>query len=89
MVPCPAPSSEFTVAIDRPPFEHRIRLAQIAKWAESTTRQERVFKREIPYRILFTRTSKNLSPVATQSVKASSTRTATRNDLFSDLRLFR
>lgn len=39
MVPCPAPTTEFTVAIDRPPIEHRIRLAQITKWTENTTRE--------------------------------------------------
>jgi hypothetical protein len=39
MVPCPASTTEFTVAIDRPRIEHRIRLAQITKWAESTTRE--------------------------------------------------
>jgi len=35
LVPSPAPTAEFTVAIDRPPIEHRIRLNQVAKWAES------------------------------------------------------
>jgi hypothetical protein len=39
MVPSPAPTTEFTVAIDRPLIEHRIRLAQLTKWAESTTRE--------------------------------------------------
>ena len=34
----PGPMTEFTVAIDRPPVEHRIRLSQVSKWAETTTR---------------------------------------------------
>jgi hypothetical protein len=37
MVPDPAPLTEFTVAIERPAVEHRIRLSQVAKWAEGTT----------------------------------------------------
>jgi hypothetical protein len=39
MVPHPAPMTEFTVSIKRPPIEHRIRLNQVTKWAESTTRE--------------------------------------------------
>jgi hypothetical protein len=39
MVPKPAPTTEFTVAIERPPVEHRIRLNQVMKWAEETTRE--------------------------------------------------
>jgi len=35
----PGPMTEFTVAIDRPPVEHRIRLNQVSKWAETTTRE--------------------------------------------------
>ena len=38
MVPHPAPVTEFTVSIERPPIEHRIRLNQVTKWAERTTR---------------------------------------------------
>jgi hypothetical protein len=32
----PGPMTEFTVAIERPPVEHRIRFIQVAKWAERT-----------------------------------------------------
>jgi len=39
MVPTPGPTTEFTVAIERPPVEHRIRLSQVSKWAEETTRE--------------------------------------------------
>ncbi len=39
MVPKPAPTTEFTVAIERPPVEHRIRLNQVMKWVEETTRE--------------------------------------------------
>lgn len=35
----PGPSTEFIVAVYRPPVEHRIRLAQVLKWAEPTTRE--------------------------------------------------
>jgi hypothetical protein len=31
----PSPMTEFTVAIERPAIEHRIRLIQITKWTES------------------------------------------------------
>jgi hypothetical protein len=34
----PGPMTEFTVAIHRPEVEHKIRLAQVTKWAESTAR---------------------------------------------------
>jgi len=40
MVPKPSPTTEFLVAIERPPVEHRIRLNQVMKWAEETTREE-------------------------------------------------
>jgi hypothetical protein len=39
MVPSPSALTEFTVAIEKPAVEHRIRLNQVAKWAESTTRE--------------------------------------------------
>jgi hypothetical protein len=29
--------TEFTVAIHRPPVEHRIRLGQVTRWAEGST----------------------------------------------------
>jgi len=32
-------STEFTISIERPAVEHRIRLAQVEKWAEMTTRE--------------------------------------------------
>jgi hypothetical protein len=32
--------TEFTVAIERPPVEHRIRLSHVEKWAESATTRE-------------------------------------------------
>jgi hypothetical protein len=35
---CPGPMTEFTVAVYRNPTEHKIRLGQVAKWAEPTTR---------------------------------------------------
>lgn len=38
LVPAPASMTEFTVAIQRPAIEHRIRLNQVEKWAQSTTR---------------------------------------------------
>jgi hypothetical protein len=34
----PGPMTEFTVAVYRNPTEHRIRLSQVTKWAEHTTR---------------------------------------------------
>jgi len=39
MVPAPGPTTEFTVAIERPPVEHRNRLSQVTKWARK--RRER------------------------------------------------
>ena len=39
LVPRPEPMTEFTVVVERPPVEHRIRLHQVAKWAEETTRE--------------------------------------------------
>ena len=34
----PAPTTEFTVLVYRNPTEHRLRLNQVAKWAEDNTR---------------------------------------------------
>ena len=39
MVPTPGAMTEFVVAIERPAVEHRIRLAQVAKWAQGTTKE--------------------------------------------------
>ncbi len=39
LVPRPSPTTEFIVVIERPVVEHRIRLNQVAKWAEETTRE--------------------------------------------------
>jgi len=39
LVPAPASTTEFIIAIERPLIEHRIRLSQVAKWAEGTTRE--------------------------------------------------
>lgn len=39
VVPRPGPMTEFTVMVERPAVEHCIRLSQVAKWAESTTRE--------------------------------------------------
>jgi hypothetical protein len=39
LVPSPGPMTEFTVAIERPAVEHRIRLNQVFKWAETTTQE--------------------------------------------------
>jgi len=39
LCPRPAPSTEFTISIERPAVEHRIRLSQVEKWAEATTRE--------------------------------------------------
>ena len=39
IVPRPNPMTEFTIVIERPAVEHRIRLSQVAKWAEDTTRE--------------------------------------------------
>ena len=38
-VPQPGPGTEFVVTIEKPAVEHRIRLAQVQKWAEATTRE--------------------------------------------------
>ena len=38
LVPAPASMTEFSIAIERPPIEHRVRLNQVQKWAEETTR---------------------------------------------------
>ena len=35
----PGPLTEFTVAVHRPAVEHKVRLGQVAKWAEPTTRE--------------------------------------------------
>ena len=34
----PVPMTEFTVSVQRPPVEHRIRLGQVTKWAEGNAR---------------------------------------------------
>jgi hypothetical protein len=34
----PGPMTEFTIAVYRNPVEHKIRLGQVAKWAEDTTK---------------------------------------------------
>jgi hypothetical protein len=39
MVPHPAPMTELMVSIERPRVEHHIRLSQVQKWAESTTKE--------------------------------------------------
>ncbi|HKD86572.1 MAG TPA: hypothetical protein VKB58_17620 [Terriglobales bacterium] len=39
VVPRPGPMTEFTVVVERPSVEHRICLNQVAKWAETTTRE--------------------------------------------------
>ena len=35
----PGPMTEFTVAVYRNPTEHKIRLGQVANWAEPTTKE--------------------------------------------------
>lgn len=35
----PGAMTEFTVTIPRPAIEHRVRLSQVAKWADTTTRE--------------------------------------------------
>jgi hypothetical protein len=35
----PGPMTEFTVAVYRPPAEHKLRLGQVAKWCEDTTKE--------------------------------------------------
>jgi hypothetical protein len=39
MVQLPGAMTEFTVSIERPAIEHRLRLNQVTKWAEGTTRE--------------------------------------------------
>ncbi len=41
-------TTEFMVSVEKPPVEHRIRLGQLQKWAEATTRDgpAGVLKRE-------------------------------------------
>jgi hypothetical protein len=36
----PGPMTEFTVTVHRKPIEHRIRLNQVTKWAESCDTKE-------------------------------------------------
>jgi hypothetical protein len=38
----PGLMTEFTVAVYKPPVEHKIRLNQVMKWAEPTTKLRRV-----------------------------------------------
>jgi hypothetical protein len=40
LVPCPLATTEFVVAIDRPPIEHRICLSKVTQWAKSSTTKE-------------------------------------------------
>lgn len=40
MVPRPDKAAEFTVSIQRPAVQHRIRLEQIVRWAENFTTKE-------------------------------------------------
>jgi len=40
LVPQLDSSTEFTVAVQPPRIEHRIRLSQIAKWAQTNTTRE-------------------------------------------------
>lgn len=35
----PGPMTEFCVTVMRKPIEHRIRLAQVTKWAQPNTRE--------------------------------------------------
>lgn len=35
----PGPMTEFTVAVYRNPTEHKIRLGQVLKWSEHTTKE--------------------------------------------------
>jgi len=39
MAPPLGPETEFVVIVEKPSVEHRIRLAQLQKWAEATTRE--------------------------------------------------
>jgi len=38
MTDAPGPMTEFCVTVVRKPIEHRIRLNQVSKWAEHTTK---------------------------------------------------
>ncbi len=40
LVPRPNKATEFTVSIERPAVQHRIKLEQIVRWAESFTTKE-------------------------------------------------
>jgi hypothetical protein len=40
LVPAPASTTEFIIAIERPLIEHRIRLSQVAKWAQDNKTRE-------------------------------------------------
>jgi hypothetical protein len=40
IVPDPVPMTEFIVMIERPRIEHRIRLSQVAKWAETSVTRD-------------------------------------------------
>ena len=40
LVPTPVSSTKFTITIEPPPIEPRIRLAQIERWAKSSTTRE-------------------------------------------------
>lgn len=35
----PEPATELTVAVFRPPMEHKIRLSQVQTWAQPTTKE--------------------------------------------------
>jgi hypothetical protein len=50
----PLPTTEFTVAVYRNPVEHKIRLSQVQKWAEPTTKEgpAGITKRERVRRLL-------------------------------------
>lgn len=39
MVQQPGPMTEFHIAIERPAVEHSIRLNQVSRWAENTTKE--------------------------------------------------
>ena len=40
LAPPLGPMTEFVIAVEKPPVEHRIRLAQLQTWAETTTTRE-------------------------------------------------
>jgi hypothetical protein len=48
MTDAPGPMTEFCVTVVRKPIEHRIRLNQVSKWAEHTTKDgpARIMKRQ-------------------------------------------